>query len=126
MTTAPNLHDLSERLGVDPNAVAREKVALERERTSFHLRALRKAAGLTQTQLAAVLGVSQNRISRLERGEASSVQMATLERYVSALGGELRVSMRVGDVDYPIAVTSSPSSVVNRETRDLPMAVLGS
>ena len=90
------------------------------------MRALRKAAGLTQTQLAAVLGVSQNRISRLERGEASSVQMATLERYVSALGGELRVSMRVGDVDYPIAVTSSPSSVVNRETRDLPMAVLGS
>jgi len=34
-----------------------------------HLRALRMAAGLTQVQLAAALGIEQSNLSKIERGE---------------------------------------------------------
>ncbi len=49
---------------------------------SVHLRSLRKARGLSQTQLGALLGVGQTRIARIERHpEAVSV-----EQFLALLG----------------------------------------
>ncbi len=50
-------------------------------------RALR---GLSQKQLAAMTGMDQSDISKIERG-AANPSVATLERIASALGGRLSV-----------------------------------
>jgi len=37
------------------------------------------------------MGVSQSRVSSIERGEMSRTELGTLDAYVSAMGGRLRV-----------------------------------
>ncbi|MDD5335470.1 MAG: helix-turn-helix transcriptional regulator [Rhodoferax sp.] len=55
---------------------------------SQHLRSLRKARGLSQTQLAERLGVTQSRIASLEKN-ASSVSLDHLHKVLGALGVDL-------------------------------------
>jgi HTH-type transcriptional regulator / antitoxin HipB len=52
---------------------------------SSHLRALRKAKGLSQAALGARLGLSQARIARIE-GEPLSISVEQLLRVLAALG----------------------------------------
>ncbi len=55
---------------------------------------LRRLAGKTQVDVAALLGVGQGDVSRMERrGDA---RLSTLRRYVEALGGELEIVARIG------------------------------
>lgn len=54
------------------------------DQLSQHLRALRKAQGLTQAQLAARMGVLQSRISALEK-DATKLTVEQLFRVLSAL-----------------------------------------
>lgn len=49
---------------------------------SAHLRALRKARGLSQMQLGAVLGVGQTRIARIERDPTA----VSVEQFLTLLG----------------------------------------
>lgn len=70
-----------------------------------NLKQVRKKRNVTQTTLAGLLKVSQNRISQIERGNIISAQVGTLERYVEALGGELTVSAKFGDETYVLART---------------------
>jgi predicted transcriptional regulator len=56
------------------------------------LTARRAAAGLTQTEVAAVMGTSQPAIARLEAG-AADLRASTLERYAAAVGA--RIDWRV-------------------------------
>lgn len=56
---------------------------------SYNLRQARKASNMTQVELAKTMGVSQNRISRMENGDLGSMSLDTLRRYVEALGGRL-------------------------------------
>lgn len=100
MSRSAALQELMEKAGVSSAEVDEARADIERERTRYQLRALRKQAGLTQGELAALLGVSQNRISRLERGQAGRVLVSTLRRYVEALGGQLQVSMSLGEVSF--------------------------
>ncbi len=102
MSRSSSIKNLMDRAGLSAEEVDAERLDLERERTSYQLRALRKQAGLTQVALAELLGVSQNRISRLERGQAGRVLLGTLRRYVEALGGELTVSMSLGGASFLI------------------------
>lgn len=51
------------------------------------LKDLRKAAKQTQEELAAVLGVGQDTISRLEK--RSDMLLSTLRHYVESMGGKL-------------------------------------
>jgi transcriptional regulator with XRE-family HTH domain len=48
-------------------------------------------------QLAKKMGVSQIRISQIENGKLESFELGTLIRYVEALGGELSITVRMGD-----------------------------
>ncbi len=57
------------------------------------LRAARKRAKLSQAQLAAKLGLSQNRLSQLET-DPSSMRVDQLLAIMSALGLELQVQTR--------------------------------
>ncbi len=63
----------------------------------FRLRLVRKRRGITQVQLAKKMGVSQIRISQIENGKLESFELGTLIRYVEALGGELSITVRMGD-----------------------------
>lgn len=53
------------------------------------LRELREQQGVTQTELAAVLGTTQTNVSRIEHERDTYV--STLSEYVAALGGRLEL-----------------------------------
>ena len=53
--------------------------------------------------MAAVLEISQKRVSEIERGPMDLTKVDTLRRYADALGGTLRVEVKVGDETYQIA-----------------------
>jgi len=58
------------------------------------LAAIRRAAGLTQVELAANLGVGQAHISKLER--QSDMLISTLASYLQALGAEASLVVEIG------------------------------
>lgn len=62
-----------------------ENFSLERE-----LRALRRAARLSQTQLAAITGISQSEISNIERGKTVPTY-PRLRRLVRGMGGDVPI-----------------------------------
>lgn len=69
------------------------------------LAGLREQAGLSQTALAERMGISQVRISTIERGESiERMEVATIRRYVTALGGRLRVVADFDDHDGTVSI----------------------
>lgn len=56
---------------------------------SYKLKEARKACNMTQVQLAQAMGVSQNRVSRMENGDIGSMSLDAIQRYIKALGGTL-------------------------------------
>ena len=80
--------------------------AAARERREAYMRGhqlaeMRAAAGLTQTELAEALGVSQARVSKIEHGEISGIDV--VRAYVAALGGTIDVVARIGDRSWKVA-----------------------
>jgi DNA-binding transcriptional regulator YiaG len=62
---------------------------------------MRTAAGVTQAELASVLGVSQARVSKIEHGEISGIDI--VRAYVSGLGGSIDVIATLGDRSWKVA-----------------------
>jgi predicted transcriptional regulator len=54
--------------------------------------ARRRAAGLSQDEVAARMGTSQPAVARLEAGQADA-RMSTLQRYAGAVGAQLRFGL---------------------------------
>lgn len=73
-----------------------KKNALARVR-AHRLAEIRDAYGLNQHAVAERLGISQSRVSRIERGELDQAQISTLRAFIHALGGELEVAAKFGD-----------------------------
>ena len=78
----------------------RSAVEEARQKRTLQVRAeylteMRKKTGMTQTEMAEVMGVSQQRVSAIESG--SVAELATLADYIHALGGELKVIADFGD-----------------------------
>ena len=71
---------------------------LQAMRIEQDLVALREARGVSQTQLAKTLGVSQPAVAKLESGKTKNIELRTLVRAVSALGGmvEIKIKKPVG------------------------------
>jgi DNA-binding XRE family transcriptional regulator len=84
------LYDADDRAEID-----RLKTRLLAEVKAHRLAQARKSRGLTQRDVAAAMGVSVGRVSQIERGEVSTVEV--LERYAAAVGGQLRVVIDFGD-----------------------------
>jgi transcriptional regulator with XRE-family HTH domain len=59
------------------------------------LAAIRRATGLTQTELAANLGVRQAQISKFER--QGDMLISTLTSYLTALGVDAKIVVEVGE-----------------------------
>ncbi len=57
------------------------------------LAALRRKRGLTQTQLAKRLGVSQPVLARMEAGHIKNLQLKTLVRTAAALGARVKIDI---------------------------------
>ncbi len=62
---------------------------------------MRKETGLTQAQLAKTLGVSQARISKIEHGEVSGIEV--IRAYVTALGGTVDLVVTLGGRTWKVA-----------------------
>jgi predicted XRE-type DNA-binding protein len=100
---AKSLDDLLSKRPVDRVAVDAHKKRMLDEVRAYRLRELREASELTQVELATLLQVSQNRVSRLEHGDIERAQVDTLRKYVEAVGGHLRVEVELGDERIQIA-----------------------
>jgi len=61
---------------------------------------MRTAAGVTQAALATALGVSQARVSKIEHGEISGIDV--VRAYVTALGGSIDVVATLGDRSWKV------------------------
>src|SRR5215471_18250941 len=68
--------------------MALRRMAAERSRLVEELAELRRAARLSQTEVAARMGTSQSAVARLESGDAD-VRASTLERYAAAVGSQI-------------------------------------
>jgi ribosome-binding protein aMBF1 (putative translation factor) len=68
--------------------MALRRMSDERRRLVADLAAQRRAAGLSQTEVAARMGTSQSAVARLETGDAD-VRVSTMERYAAAIGSQL-------------------------------------
>ena len=59
------------------------------------LRELRKQRKLTQAEIAPLLGIKQENVSRLER--RNNIHLSTLKEYIHALGGKLHLIVEFPD-----------------------------
>ena len=84
----------------DTESGARKMLALARGTQLAHAR---KGMGVTQREIAAELGVSIARISQIEHGEVTSLDV--IARYVEALGGRLDLVADFGDRTLRLHVT---------------------
>ena len=69
-----------------PNAVTGSVLSVAEEKPALSIEDMRKAAGLTQAELAERVGVSQGAISRLELGKMELRKFDRLSKLASALG----------------------------------------
>ncbi|KUO22381.1 helix-turn-helix domain-containing protein [Streptomyces dysideae] len=60
----------------------------------------RKRQHTTQVQVAEAMGVTQARVSRIEKGQLERSEVDTLAAYVKALGGKLKIVADFGDETY--------------------------
>ena len=60
-----------------------------------YLRELRQRAGLSQTEVAAALGVGQPSVSKLEG--RSDILFSTLQAFVGAVGGKYKLEVLLPD-----------------------------
>lgn len=87
MTPFSALNDYVADLPADRQQVINNKSKVLSQ--SIELAKLRKTKQLRQTELAAMMGVSQASISKVESGK--DIQLSTLQNYVRALGGEVSI-----------------------------------
>jgi predicted XRE-type DNA-binding protein len=67
---------------------------------AYRLAEVRRRQHATQTDIAKAMGVTQARVSRIEKGELSRSEVDTLAAYVQALGGKLKIIADFGDESY--------------------------
>jgi DNA-binding XRE family transcriptional regulator len=81
----------------DVVAQADERARTEAWITAHHLAEERKRLGLTQRQVADLMGVTPGRVSQIENGDLDANEVATLGRYAQALGARLRIMFDYGN-----------------------------
>jgi len=87
----------------DDEALAAERARTEAWVSAFHLAQERNRLGLTQRQVAELMGVSPGRVSQIENGDLEANEVATLGRYARALGARLRIVFDYGNELHQIA-----------------------
>ncbi|WP_334473728.1 helix-turn-helix domain-containing protein [Arsenophonus sp. PmNCSU2021_1] len=75
-----------------PESLARIESRTDEIRRDVMLNQLREELNLSQTELAAAMGVKQPTLAKIEQPD-NDPRLSTLKRYVSALGGELSIDI---------------------------------
>lgn len=85
---------------------------------SSHLRALRKARGLSQAQLGGLLGVGQTRVTRIEHDPAA----VSVEQFLGILGalGVQMVLRPIGGKATPAPAAPGHAAKARRPSNDEP------
>lgn len=80
---------------------------------ALQLAALRRSRGLTQKQVAELLGTKQQAIARLEDPAYSGHSLSMVRKYVEALGASLRVTILPAEATsaYPVQRSQQPQFV---------------
>ena len=81
----------------DDEALAAERARTEAWISAYHLAEERKRLGMTQRQVAELMGVSPGRVSQIENGDLDANEVATLSRYARALGARMRIIFDYGN-----------------------------
>ena len=69
----------------DPSRRAAARDTRNARDIGYHLAQMRKQQGMTQSQVATAMGVSQVRVSRMEHGDIEKMQVDLLAAYVAAM-----------------------------------------
>lgn len=88
------------RARMSPEAQARSAARTEAMLLEMQLQDLRKARNLTQVTVAKTMQVEQAAISKLERRD--DMYLSTLQSYIKALGGELKLVASFPDADIQV------------------------
>lgn len=89
--TSYSWDEVRAELDLDEDAVAQHRARLEAEVQAYKLAEVRRRQQVTQHDLAQTLGISQTRVSQIERQSLDDTVLSTLAAYVEALGGQIRV-----------------------------------
>jgi DNA-binding XRE family transcriptional regulator len=87
--------------GVSPTEIEADARHLLAQARGHQLAETRKQLSLGQMQIAATIGVSVARVSQIEHGEVTSLEV--IARYVEALGGPTGPRGRLRRQDHPDA-----------------------
>jgi DNA-binding XRE family transcriptional regulator len=82
------------------DAVEARKGTLITQVRAHRLVEIRKRQGLTQRDVAAAMGVTVGRISQIEAGDISGIDV--LNRYITAIGGLMEIVANFGDEQFKI------------------------
>ena len=93
---------------VTQDAITRAKIEQDAHVAGYRLAELRGKTGMTQTQLAGAMSVSQARVSAMERGEVDSLTVASVRAYITALGGTVRIVASLDDTDVTLRLPVDP------------------
>ena len=85
---------IDSQLDADPQFRAQVNQTLGELQVQQDLIALREERGLSQRQLARMLGVRQPVIAKMESGRAKNLELRTLVRAAAALGAQVKIAIR--------------------------------
>ncbi|MGV9671338.1 helix-turn-helix domain-containing protein [Gordonia sp. NPDC003504] len=88
------LDDLRARRPGNRERIDRVRAQMNHDTAIYRLVQLRRDAGLVQKEVADIVGVGQNRVSRIEKGDLATTTGSTLQKYVEALGSELELMVK--------------------------------
>ncbi|MER5457952.1 MULTISPECIES: helix-turn-helix domain-containing protein [unclassified Micromonospora] len=97
MTEFHDWDEVRAELGGDDAAHDEERARTEAWVSAYHLAEERKRLGLTQREVAELMGVTPGRVSQIENGDLDVNEVATLSRYANALGARLRIIFDYGN-----------------------------
>jgi predicted transcriptional regulator len=89
------------RKKMSPERQARAKARTEEMLAELALQELRQALNLTQEEVAAAMQMNQGAVSKMEH--QSDIYVSTLRKFVSAMGGQLKLVASFPDRDVVIS-----------------------
>ena len=77
-----------------PERQVRIAAKVEEMRQTIALHQLREELNISQTEMAAAMGIKQPTLAKMEQAD-NDPRLSTLKRYVAALGGELSIDVKL-------------------------------
>ena len=77
-----------------PESQVRIAAKVEEMRQTIALHQLREELNISQTEMAAAMGIKQPTLAKMEQAD-NDPRLSTLKRYVAPLGGELSIDVKL-------------------------------